>query len=95
MRKDGIKTKQKILTVCVRLFLEQGYRDTSIAQITEVAGITRGSFQNIFPTKDAVLIELVKTMFVGQFGMADVYKRQGYHGLCLFDRELVSPERRG
>lgn len=70
MRKDGIKTKQKILTVCVRLFLEQGYRDTSIAQITEVAGITRGSFQNIFPTKDAVLIELVKTMFVGQFGMA-------------------------
>lgn len=70
MRKDGIKTREKILTVCVRLFLEQGYKNTSITQITDEAGITRGSFQNIFPTKDAVLMELVKTMFSGQFGAA-------------------------
>lgn len=70
MRKDGIKTKSKILTVCVRLFLEQGYKNTSITQITEEAGISRGSFQNFFPTKDAVLMELVKTMFGGQFGAA-------------------------
>ena len=70
MRKDGIKTKSKILTVCVRLFLEQGYKNTTITQITEEAGISRGSFQNFFPTKDAVLMELVKTMFGGQFGAA-------------------------
>lgn len=70
MRKDGIKTKKKILTECVRLFLEQGYKETSITQITEAAGITRGSFQNFFPTKDAVLTELAETMFGGQFGAA-------------------------
>lgn len=70
MRKDGIETRNKILTVCVRLFLEQGYRNTTITQITEDAGISRGSFQNFFPTKDAVLMELVKTMFGGQFGAA-------------------------
>ena len=70
MRKDGTKTKSKILTVCVRLFLEQGYKNTTITQITEEAGISRGSFQNFFPTKDAVLMELVKTMFGGQFGAA-------------------------
>ena len=70
VRKDGIKTKRKILTVCVRLFLEQGYKNTSITQIVEEASITRGSFQNIFPTKDAVLVELVETMFGGQFGVA-------------------------
>ena len=70
MRKDGIDMKNKILTVCVRLFLEQGYKNTTITQITEDAGISRGSFQNIFPTKDAVLMELVKTMFGGQFGAA-------------------------
>ena len=63
MRKDGIKTRKKILTVCVRLFLEQGYKNTSITQITEEAGITRGSFQNFFPTKAAVLMELTETMF--------------------------------
>ena len=70
MRKDGIETKKKILSVCVRLFLEQGYKETSITQIIEEAGVSRGSFQNLFPTKDAVLLELVGTMFSGQFGVA-------------------------
>lgn len=70
MRRDGIETKKKILTVCVRLFLEQGYKETSITQITENAGVTRGSFQNLFRTKDAVLLELVEAMFSGQFGAA-------------------------
>lgn len=70
MRKDGLETKKKILTVCVRLFLEQGYKETSITQIVEEAGVSRGSFQNLFPTKDAVLTELVGTMFDGQFGVA-------------------------
>ena len=70
MRKDGMATKQRILTVCVRLFLEQGYKETTITQITEEAKVTRGSFQNLFPTKDAVLMELVETLFSGQFGAA-------------------------
>ena len=70
LRKDGIETKKKILTVCVRLFLEQGYKETTITQITQEAGVVRGSFQNLFPTKDSVLMELVKTMFDGQFGAA-------------------------
>lgn len=70
MRRDGIETKKKILTVCVRLFLEQGYKETSITQITENAGVTRDSFQNLFHTKDAVLMELVEAMFSGQFGAA-------------------------
>ena len=70
MRKDGQETRRKILTVCVRLFLEQGYKETSITRITENAGVTRGSFQNLFHTKDAVLLELVETMFSGQFSAA-------------------------
>ena len=70
MRKDGIETKRKILTVCVRLLLSQGYKNTTITQITREANVTRGSFQNLFPTKDAILLELVETMFNGQFNMA-------------------------
>lgn len=70
MRKDGAKTRKKILSVCVRLFLQQGYKETTVTQIVREAGITRGSYQNQFPTKDAVLMELVKTMFSSQFNMA-------------------------
>lgn len=70
MRKDGAKIRKKILSVCVRLFLQQGYKETTVTQIVREAGITRGSYQNQFPTKDAVLMELVKTMFSSQFDMA-------------------------
>ena len=70
MRRDSSETRKKILTVCVRLFLEQGYRKTSVGQIVEEAGVARGSYLNLFPTKDRILLELVETMFGGQFGVA-------------------------
>lgn len=69
-RKDSIETKKRILSVCVRLFLEQGYKETTISQIVEEAGVARGSYQNFFHTKDGILMELVETMFSGQFNMA-------------------------
>ena len=70
MRRDSSETKQKILTACVRLFLEQGYKSTSVSQIVDEAGVARGSYLNLFPTKDKILLELVETMFGGQFGVA-------------------------
>ena len=70
MRRSSSETKKKILTACVRLFLEQGYKNTSVSQIVDEAGVARGSYLNVFPTKDRILLELVETMFGGQFDMA-------------------------
>ena len=70
MRRDSSETKRKILTVCVRLFLEQGYKNNSVSQIVDEAGVARGSYLNLFPTKDKILLDLTETMFGGQFGMA-------------------------
>ena len=70
MRRDSSETKRKILTVCIRLFLEQGYKSTSVSQIVDEAGVARGSYLNLFPTKDRILLELTETMFGGQFGVA-------------------------
>lgn len=70
LRRDSSETKRKILTVCVRLFLEQGYKNTSVSQIVDEAGVARGSYLNLFPTKDRILLDLTETMFGGQFGMA-------------------------
>lgn len=44
LRRDSSETKRKILTVCVRLFLEQGYKNTSVSQIVDEAGVARGSY---------------------------------------------------
>ena len=70
LRRDSSETKRKILTVCVRLFLEQGYKNTSVSQIVDEAGVARGSYLNLFPTKDKILLDLTETMFGGQFGVA-------------------------
>lgn len=69
-RRDSAETKKRILSVCVRLFLEQGYKETTVSQIVEAAGVARGSYQNFFHTKDGILMELVEVMFGGQFNAA-------------------------
>lgn len=54
----------------MKLFLEQGYRKTTMAEIIEKSGVSSSSFQNIFRAKDGVLTELVQFMFSAQFGAA-------------------------
>lgn len=66
----SLPAKKRILTVCVRLFLEKGYRRTTLAEIIEKADVSYSTFQNIFRAKDGVLTELVEFMFSNQFAMA-------------------------
>ena len=63
-------SKKRILTVCVKLFLEQGYKKTTVAQIVQQASVSNSIFQNIFRAKDGVLTELAQFMFSNQFAMA-------------------------
>lgn len=63
-------TKKRILTVCAKLFLEKGYKGTTIAEITEKARVSASSFQNLFGAKDGILTEVIPFMFAQQFGMA-------------------------
>lgn len=66
----SLPAKKRILTVCVKLFLEQGYKKTTVAEIVQKANVSNSSFQNIFRAKDGVLTELVEIMFSNQFGAA-------------------------
>ncbi len=63
-------TKKRILSACVKLFIDQGYYKTSLTGIVKEAGVSFSSFQNIFGTKDGVLLELTEIMFDGQFEAA-------------------------
>lgn len=63
-------TEKRILQVCIRLFLEKGYKNASTTQIQNDAKVSCSSFQNIFKNKEGVLLELVKYMFKNQFGIA-------------------------
>ncbi len=66
----SLAAKKRILTACVRLFLEKGYKGTTIAEILREADVSASTFQNIFHAKDGILVELVEFMFGNQFRMA-------------------------
>ena len=65
----SLPAKKRILTVCVRLFLEKGYKRSTLAEIIKKADVSYSTFQNIFRAKDGVLTELVEFMFSNQFAM--------------------------
>jgi AcrR family transcriptional regulator len=55
-RKSALR--QRTIEVCGRLFREQGFDETTIADITREVGISRQTFFNHFSGKDAVLTQL-------------------------------------
>ena len=70
---NGLVTQQKVLRAAVALFLEKGYTRTTTGEIAKAAGIGQSSFFHVFPSKEALLLELVKRMFGGQFDLAGQY----------------------
>lgn len=70
MEKTKRNAKQRILRTCVKLFIERGFKGTTMLDIIASADISAGTFQNIFRTKDNVLLSLVDFMFNNQFDMA-------------------------
>ena len=68
---NGLVTQQKVLRAAVALFLEKGYTKTTTGEIAKAAGIGQSSFFHVFPSKEALLLELVKRMFGGQFDLAE------------------------
>ena len=75
--KASLPAKKRILAVCIRLFLEQGYKKTTVSEIVTKAGVSNSSFQNIFRAKDGVLTELVEFMFGSQFAAARAVTEAG------------------
>ena len=69
-RKSSEDARKKILSVFVQLFIEKGYKETIMAEIVKTAGVSNSTFQNIFHSKDGVLMDLTEFMFENQFDVA-------------------------
>ena len=55
MKKNDKNTRGKIITAAWDLFYEQGYDDTTVEEIIEKSGTSKGSFYHYFEGKDALL----------------------------------------
>ena len=89
MTSASLPSKKRILTVCVRLFLEQGYKKTTVSEIVHKAEVSNSSFQNIFRAKDGVLTELVAFMFENQFSMARSTAGRQLPPVCVYAVETA------
>ncbi len=58
MKKNSRNTKGKIVSAAWKLFYEQGYDNTTVEEIVEESGTSRGSFYHYFDGKDALLSSL-------------------------------------
>lgn len=85
----GLQTKEKILRVCVRLFLERGYLKTRVVDIVREAGVSVSSFQNLFRAKDGVLTELVHSMYEKQFLIAGSFAGDGVSPVRVYALETA------
>jgi AcrR family transcriptional regulator len=55
---DGTPVPQRLLAAATRLFAEQGYDRTSVQEIVEAAGVTKGALYHYFGSKDDLLHEV-------------------------------------
>ena len=58
MKKKSRNTKGKIVSAAWKLFYQQGYDETTIEEIVDESGTSRGSFYHYFEGKDALLSSL-------------------------------------
>ena len=88
-RSSVIEAKNRILSACVKMFIEKGYKETTMLDIIREAGVSAGTFQNIFRTKDGVLTELVNVMFDNQFSTAESIVGGSSDPVLLYSVELA------
>ena len=55
VKKNGRNTKSKIVSAAWQLFYDNGYENTTVDEIIEESGTSKGSFYHYFESKDALL----------------------------------------
>ncbi|HEY1487219.1 MAG TPA: helix-turn-helix domain-containing protein, partial [Micromonosporaceae bacterium] len=63
--------RARILAAAVELFAEQGYDKTSVQEVVERAGVTKGALYHYFSAKDDLLFEIYRSLLAEQMAGLD------------------------
>jgi AcrR family transcriptional regulator len=66
-----ISVRDRVLAAAVELFAEQGYDKTSVQEIVERAGVTKGALYHYFTAKDDLLFEIYRSLLNEQMAGLD------------------------
>jgi TetR/AcrR family transcriptional regulator, cholesterol catabolism regulator len=59
-RADGAETQERIIQAALELFVRKGYHGTSISDIVDKVGLTKGSLYAHFESKGDVLLRIIE-----------------------------------
>lgn len=65
MQQRSEETHAHILTSAYQLFSRNGYDACSVADICQLAGVSKGAFYHHFPSKHALFVELLENWLAG------------------------------
>ena len=68
---------EKLMRVSVELFAENGYAQTSVQQIVDAAGVTKGAMYHYFKSKDDLLFDIYDRILSLQRERIDAIVAQG------------------
>ena len=77
MQQRSEETRHRILQSAIRLFSNNGYDATSVADICQSAGVSKGAFYHHFPTKQAVFRSLLDDWLAGIDQQMDALRQTG------------------
>jgi AcrR family transcriptional regulator len=66
MRADARRNREAILNAARSLFAEKGFEATSVQEIVESAGVTKGAMYHYFASKDDLLYEIYHRLLMMQ-----------------------------
>ena len=67
--KNFEQSKSQILHTAAKMFLENGYQETTMAELAKSAGVSYGKLFRVFEDKEDILCELVAHVLERQFEM--------------------------
>ncbi|WP_419993666.1 TetR/AcrR family transcriptional regulator [Streptomyces boninensis] len=74
---DSAPVPQRLLAAATRLFAEQGFDRTSVQEIVEAAGVTKGALYHYFGSKDDLLHEIYARLLRVQQEHLDAFAESG------------------
>ncbi len=67
--------REELLAIAARLFAEKGFKNTTVRDIADAAGILSGSLYHHFDSKESMVDQILSTFQEGLFGRYDAILR--------------------
>lgn len=82
-------TKSKLLHSAAVLFLEKGYQQTTVAEISRHAGVSGSALFRVFNDKEAIIHSLIQYVYDAQFQITEKLLSDNYDSILFYGIETA------